>query len=131
MSDMKRKTALRALIEETLRRNQWTAEKRIDWAVANGYEIGRTQVSDFRGGKFTYLSPERIIALAAVLDLPVERVAVAALADLGIQIPQDVATPEEAVQHDHTLTAYTRQRLLDLIEQDRALKLPPPRRKRT
>lgn len=111
--------ALAALIDDTEEINEWTDRRVAQQAVEAGCKLTKSDLSLFRLQGMRTLVPAKVTALAAGLHLPAYRVALAVLADLGVTVPQDVRSPEDAIHHDHTLSARTRQTLLLLIEQDR------------
>lgn len=109
--------ALVALIDDMLRRNGWTDSSIAQEATQLGHKLSRQDIGNWRktGGMVKKLSPDKVRALAAGLHLPPYRVAVAVLADLGIDVPMDVRSPEDAIHHDHTLSPHTRKQLLALL----------------
>lgn len=125
MNDVPDNGAMRRLIDATLPMNDESANvaaMRGDKAVRRlspDYRFTKSDVSDLRNGKRPTLVPEKIIGLAAALQLPPYKVAIAWLGDHGIDVPQDVRTPEDAIMHDHTLSARARRDLLTLIANDR------------
>lgn len=119
MGEVKR-TALAALIDDTRERNQWSDPDIARRATSRGHRLLKSNISDYRLRGMPTIVPAKIRALAAGLELPPYRVALAVLSDHGIDVPTDVRTPEDAIHHDHTLSAHARRSLLLLIEQDRA-----------
>lgn len=111
--------ALAALIDDTEERNEWTDRRVAQQATEAGCKLTKSDVSQYRQQGMRTLVPAKVTALGAGLKLPAYRVALAVLSDLGVAIPQDVRSPEDAIHHDHTLSARTRETLLLLIEQDR------------
>lgn len=114
-----RRTALAGLIDDTEARNDWRDTTVVRQAAAAGHKLTTSDVSLFRRHGMRTLSPMKVRALAAGLKLPAYRVALAVLVDLGIDVPIEAHTPEQAVAHDHTLSAHMRDVLLALIRQDR------------
>lgn len=111
--------ALAALIDDTERVNEWTDRRVAQQATDAGHNLTKSDVSYYRTKGMRTLVPAKVAALGAGLKVPAYRVALAVLSDLGVHIPQDVRTPEDAIHHDHRLSARTRETLLLLIEQDR------------
>lgn len=114
-------SSLIELIDDTIRRNVgWTDSSIAHEATQLGHKLSRQDINGWRtGGGMTLLSPKKVRALAAGLHLPVYRVALAVLADLGIDVPQDVRTPEDAIHHDHGLSPHAREQLLALLDIER------------
>lgn len=112
--------ALAALIDEIEEINEWTDTRVVKQAAERGHKLTTSDVSDYRHRGMRTVVPAKIRALAAGLQIPAYRVAVAILHDAGIDLPQDVRTPEDAIANDHTLSLHTREALLLLIEKDRA-----------
>jgi hypothetical protein len=119
MSDMNQ-TALAALIDETEARNVWTDRQVSKQAQTAGHKVTPSDVSLYRLQGMKQLVPVKIVGLAAGLRLPAYRVAVAVLEDAGISVPLDARSPEDAIHHDHTLSARTRETLLLIIDRDRS-----------
>lgn len=118
-------TALARLIDGTLRINGWSDREVVRHAVQQGHRLTRSDVSLYRQQGMKTLVPGKVKGLAAALRLPAHRVAVCVLEDLGIVVPADVRTPEEAVEQDETLTADTRESVLLLLSRDRQKTKPP------
>lgn len=111
--------ALEKLIDAAMAANpDWSYRSLEKYAREHGYNLGRSDILNARSGTAT-LVPEKLIALAFALHLPAYQVAVAALADHGIEIPVDTHTPEEAISRDPTLPPEVRRALLLLIENAR------------
>lgn len=125
MNDVPNTGAMGRLVDATLPMNDESANaaaQRGEKAVKRlspKHRFTKSDISDLRNGKRPTLVPEKIIGLAAALQLPAYKVAIAWLADHGIDIPQDVRTPEDAIAHDHTLSARVRRDLLTLIANHR------------
>jgi hypothetical protein len=111
---------LAALIAETLQRNQWTDRDVARRATAQSYNLTKSDISNYRTLGMQHINPEKVQGLAAGLQLPAYRVMATLLSDFGIDIPMDIRTPEDAIAHDHTLSANTRESVLLLLERDRA-----------
>lgn len=113
--------ALQSLIDDTIRRNEgWTDVSVAARGTTPERKLTPSDISYYRRHGMRTLVPAKVRALALGLRLPAYRVAVAVLSDLGIDVPLEVRTPEEAITHDHTLSARTRDALLALIELDRS-----------
>lgn len=111
--------ALAALIDSIEEINEWKDTRVVRQAADRGHKLTSSDVSDYRHRGMRTIVPAKILALAAGLQIPAYRVALAILHDAGIVVPQDVRTPEDAISHDHTLSAYTRDAILVLIDKDR------------
>lgn len=111
--------AVAALIDGVEETNEWTDTRVVRQALDRGFKLTTSDVSDYRHKGMRTIVPAKILALAAGLQIPAYRVALAILHDAGIEVPQDVRTPEEAIANDHTLSAHIRESLLLLIEKDR------------
>lgn len=125
--------ALAALIDGAKRRNGWSDT---DIAVRGSVlieqpakKLTKQDISTWRTHGMTTLVPAKVRALAHGIGMPAYKVALAALTDAGIDVPQDVSTPERAIQHDHTLSELTRAHLLGMLATERARPLPSPRRR--
>lgn len=120
MSDEKL-LALAELIDETKRINGWSDMDIVRRAQQRRPNVRLTKqdVSGWRNHGMQHLNPLKVDVLAVGLRIPAYRVALAVLADQGIEVPVEVRTPEEAIRHDHTLTAHTRETVLLLIEAGR------------
>lgn len=114
-----RRMALHALIDDTIKRNEWTDTRVVQQAKDRGYTLTTSDVSNFRHQGMKQIVPAKIIALAAGLQVPAYRVALAVLADAGIEVPLDARTPELSIEHDHTLSAFARRHLLAILKEDR------------
>lgn len=90
--------ALAALIDDTESRNDWRDTRVVEQATKAGHKLTTSDISNYRTVGMRRLVPAKMRALAAGLRLPPYRVAVAALADLGIDVPLQVLTPEEAIE---------------------------------
>ncbi|HET6916077.1 MAG TPA: hypothetical protein VFH56_08305 [Acidimicrobiales bacterium] len=88
-------------------------------AQRRGHNLSKSDVGNFGTGTYRTFIPEKIIALADGLDMPLYRVAVAFLAEHGIDLPLDVRTPEDAIRADPTLSQRTRQTLLVILDGER------------
>jgi hypothetical protein len=120
MADMIPRGALATLIEETARRNDgWSNAEIARRATARGHVLTRSDISLWRNQGMRTLVPGKVVALAAGLSLPPYRVAVAVLADLGIDVPLEARTPEAAIHHDTTLSAKAKDWLLSILERER------------
>jgi hypothetical protein len=120
MTDVKRKTALARLIDDTRDRNEWHDPEIAQRATSRGYKLSTSDLSNYRVRGVKTIVPAKVIALAAGLQIPPYRVAVAMLEDLGIVVPLEVLTPEAAIHHDYTLAVKTRDFLLAMIERERS-----------
>lgn len=114
-----RTMALQALIDDTIGRNDWHDTDVARRANDRGYKLTRSDISYYRRHGMRTLVPAKVRALAIGLQLPTYRVAVAVLADLGIDVPLDVRTPEAAIEHDHTISALARRSMLTILREDR------------
>jgi hypothetical protein len=115
-----KRSALIELIDETIRRNGWTDASVARDATNLGHKLTRQAIGNWRGdGGMKLLSPERVRALAAGLHLPPYRVALAVLEDLGIEVPVEVRSVEDAIHHDHQLAPHTKEQLLALLALER------------
>jgi hypothetical protein len=113
--------ALTALIDDTIERNDWRSDTRVvQQAADRGHKLNKAEVSSYRLRGMKQIVPEKVIALAAGLQVPPYRVALAVLADAGIDVPLDVRSPELAIEHDPTLSVAARRHVLAIIEADRA-----------
>lgn len=112
---------LAALVRDTKARNDWS-----DTDVArrgtqrSGHVLTSNDISAWRTIGMKHINPGKLLALAAGLELPAYRVGIAVLTDFGMEPPADVRTPEEAIAHDHTLSAHTRDSLLLLLNRERS-----------
>ena len=111
--------ALAALIDDTEGLNHWSDRDVVRQAEAQKANLSRQDITNYRHRGMRTIVPDKIAALAAGLRLPTYRVAVAVLADHGIELPLDMATPESAIGHDHTLPAATRDALLAILKDAR------------
>jgi hypothetical protein len=111
--------ALAALIDSIEEINEWKDTRVVRQATDRGHKLTSSDISDYRHRGMRTIVPAKILALAAGLQIPAYRVALAILHDVGIIVPQDVRTPEDAIANDHTLSAFTRDSLLVLIDKDR------------
>lgn len=116
MADM----ALAALIDGVEARNDWTDTRVVQQAKTRGHKLTTSDVSDYRHRGMKQIVPAKIRALAAGLELPPYRVALAVLTDHGVEIPMDIRSPEQAIEHDETLTASVRRSLLAILRQERS-----------
>lgn len=107
------------LIDACLAANDESGNDAVRHAVTAGHKFSKSDLSDFRADKPATLVPAKILGLAAALQVRPYRVALAWLADHGISVPEDVRTPEDAIAHDHTLSARGRRDLLALVKLDR------------
>lgn len=111
--------ALAALIDDTEARNDWRDPKVAEQAKDRGHVLTKSDISYYRLNGMRTLKASKVHALAAGLQVPPYRVALAVLHDLGIDVPLDIRSPEEAIQHDHTLSAITRRHLLAMLKDER------------
>lgn len=111
--------ALASLIDDTEARNEWRDTKVAEQAKDRGHTLTKSDISYYRTNGMRTLKASKVLALAAGLQVPPYRVALAVLEDLGIGVPLDVRSPEEAISHDHTLSALTRRHLLAMLREDR------------
>lgn len=118
MADM----ALATLIDRIEEINDWTDTRVVKQATARGHKLTTSDVSDYRHRGMRTIVPAKIIALAAGLQIPAYRVALAILHDAGIDVPQDVRSPEDAIANDDRLSVNTRESLLLLLERERGLR---------
>lgn len=88
-------------------------------AARKGHKLTTSDVSNYRQMGMKQLSPDKVRALAAALDLPAYRVAVAVLEDLGIVVPLDMTTPERAVEQDPSLPVHVKRTVLLILQQAR------------
>lgn len=112
--------ALAALLDDTEARNDWSDRAVIAQAARAGCTLTRQDITNYRHIGMKHINPDKVKALAAGLQLPPYRVVQAVLTDHGIGLPFDVRTPEEAVAHDHTLSAATRRALLAILNEARS-----------
>lgn len=112
--------ALNELIDAVVTRNGWPDAELTRSAARKGYKLTSSDVSNYRKLGMKQLSPEKVVALAAAMEVPAYRVAVAVLADLGIIVPLDMTTPERAISQDTTLPVEMKRTLLLIIQQARA-----------
>lgn len=115
-----KRTALAALIDDTRDVNGWSDPQVVRQAAGATTRLTTKDISNWRQHGMTQIVPGKIVALARGLQIPAYRVALAVLADAGIDVPVDVRTPEAAIRHDHTLSPRTRDTLIMLIERERA-----------
>lgn len=111
--------ALAELIDNVEEINEWKDPRVVKQAEERGHKLSTSDISGYRLRGMKTIVPAKIIALAAGLRIPPYRVALAVLHDVGIDIPQDIRTPEDAVANDYTLSVHTRDTLLTLISRDR------------
>jgi hypothetical protein len=119
MTAMNPRGELAALIDGIRARNQWTDRQVVQNAKSAGHQLTTSDVSLYRISGMKNLVPTKVVALAAGLRTPPYRVAVAVLADLGIEVPLEARTPEAAIQHDTTLSAKAKDWLLSILERER------------
>lgn len=112
--------ALNELIDAVIARNGWQDADLPRSAARKGYKLTPSDVSNYRQMGMKQLSPNKVAALAAAMEIPTYRVAVAVLEDLGITIPLDMTTPERAISQDPALSVATKRILLLILEQARA-----------
>lgn len=113
--------ALNALIDAVVAANGWRFDAELSRsATRKGYKLTTSDITNYRKVGMRKLSPEKVVALAAGMELPPYRVAVAVLEDLGIKVPLDMTTPERAISQDMTLPVNTKRTLLLILEQARA-----------
>lgn len=112
-------SALARLIDDTERRNQWTDRRIVAQATRSGHKLTTSDMTLYRQRGMRTLVPAKVRALAAGMNLPAALVAATVLEDLGIPMPLDVRSVEDAIRRDPELSARTRQTLLLLVEQDR------------
>lgn len=112
--------ALAALIAEIEARNDWSDRRVVEQAQAAGHKLTTSDMSDYRHRGMRTIIPRKIIALGRGLHIPAYRVAVAVLSDVGIDVPFDVRTPEDAIAADETISAATRRALLAILREDRS-----------
>lgn len=131
MSSVKRK-ALAALIDDTEERNGWTDGDVARQADRPGKkQLTKSDISNYRRFGMPTLVTDKMADLARGLRVPPYVVAVAVLADHGIHVPLDEATPEAAIEMDVGLPAQIRDVLLGIITNARATPAPVrPRRTR-
>lgn len=115
------RSALIELIDDTRRRHGWNDASIARDASNRGHKLTRQDIGNWRAAEgMTRPSPDKMRALAAGLQLPPYRVALAVLADMGIEVPLEVRTVEDAIEHDHTLSPHARAQLLALLQLERA-----------
>lgn len=112
--------ALAALIDEIEHRNEWTDVRVSAQATAAGYKVTPSDISDYRHRGMRQIVPAKLIGLARGLQIPPYRVAIAVLSDVGIDVPFDVRSPEDAIAADTTISAATRRALLAILREDRS-----------
>lgn len=93
------------LIDEVQRRNGWSLRA----LQKRGEDLGLHRVSHanlgrLKGEPLVSVKGSNIKELSAVLGVPESVVARAALASMGVTLPREAATPEEAVWADVTLS---------------------------
>jgi hypothetical protein len=121
--------ALRRLIDDTEKVNGQNDGDVEAWANRGGERrITTKDISAWRNNGMATLVPAKIHALADGLRISPGAVAVAVLADMGIEVEVDARTPEAAVRADLTLPAGTRDAVLSVLASARAT--PPPERPR-
>lgn len=111
-----------ALIDDSIGRHHgWNDSAIAKEARNRGHKLTKQDISNWRraGGMGRQLSPRKVAALAAGMHLPAYRVAVAVLADMGIDVPMEVRSVEDAIHHDHTLSPHVRRQLLALLTLER------------
>lgn len=113
-------SALAALIDRTEEANQWSDADVARRAEGHPTRLTPQDISNWRHNGMKQLVPGKVVVLAHGLGLPAYRVAVAVLADLGIDVPLDARSPEAAIHHDHTLSDASRNWLLTVLERERA-----------
>lgn len=114
------RSSLGELIDEVKRRTGWSDDEIATTGTRiTEVRLTKQDISKWRRGGMKMLSVDKVRALAAGLRLEPYRVAVAALADHGIEIPQDIRSPEDAIHHDYSLTPQARRQLLALLELER------------
>lgn len=111
--------ALASLIGDCIRINGWSAAEVARRGNRADERLTKSDVSNYQLRGMPTIVPYKIRALARGLDVPPYRVALAVLEDVGIAVPQDVRSPERAVEHDHTLTAQARRHLLAILREAR------------
>lgn len=111
--------ALVSLIEDVSARNEWQDADLVRRAQSRGHRLTKSDVSDYRHRGMRTLVPAKVKALAAALGVAPYLVALAVLADMGIDVPMEARRPEEAIEHDHTLSVKAREHLLAILELDR------------
>jgi hypothetical protein len=112
--------ALSALIGDSVRLNGWTDAEVARRGNRADERLTKTDVSNYQKHGMTTIVPYKIRALARGLGLPPYRVALAVLEDVGIVVPLDVRSPEQAIEHDHTLSVTARRHLMAMLREARA-----------
>jgi hypothetical protein len=112
--------ALAALISDSTRLNGWSDAEVARRGNRPDERLTKSDVSNYKLRGMQTIVPYKIRALARGLGLPPYRVAVAILEDVGISVPLDVRSPEQAIEHDHTLTSHARRHLLAMLREARA-----------
>lgn len=112
--------ALAALIDGTIHRNGWNDRDVVRRAAKQDFKLNPQEITNYRQQGMKHLSPVKIKALAAGLGVPAHAVALAALADHGIEMPVEIRSPEGAIEVDYTLSEAAKKHLLGIIRLDRA-----------
>lgn len=113
-------TALDDLIEDVRARNDWTGPDLVRRADAAGYKLTTSDLTDYKKKGMRHINPDKVVALAHGLGVRPYQVALAVLADNGINVPVDARAPEDAIEHDVTLSAKARKFLRAIMAADRA-----------
>jgi hypothetical protein len=112
--------ALAALIADSTRTNGWSEAEIARRGNRADERLTKTDVSNYKLRGMQTIVPYKIKALARGLGLPPYRVAIAVLEDVGITIPMDVRSPEQAIENDHTLSTHARRHLLAMLREARS-----------
>lgn len=87
-------------------------------AKSNG-RLTRSDLTNWVANVYKRLSPEKLIALAEVLEQPLPVVVEAALATMKLDVGWS-RTIEDAIAHDRTLSEIAKRRLLRAVQDERA-----------
>lgn len=121
MAVMKR-SAFLALIDDHKARHAGCTDSAVAaHAQGRGYNLTKQDINNWRkAGRMPSLQRvDKVQAVAAALGVPPWRVAVAVLSDMGIDVPIEVRSPEDAVRADPTLSTQLRKQLLALLAIER------------
>lgn len=113
-------SALANLIDEVRARNDWSGPEVAKRATDAGHKLTTSDLTDYKMRGMRHINPDKVIALAHGLQIRPYQVALAVLADNGIVVPVDARAPEDAIEHDATLSAAARKFLRAIMAADRA-----------
>ena len=112
----KQLNALGVLVDQVCDANGWSRRDLEKRARDRGYELSHQRISQMcTDNPLVGIQADKIHSLAAALSVSPVRIAVAALAAMGVPVTEMSITPAEAIMRDPGLSEDTKQALLSIL----------------